>query len=105
MTHFFALLQVYRHGKLTEEVTDISHLWPDNSNELVAFLLGCSFSFDDALVRAGLPPRHLTEGLNVPMYSTSTKCADAGKFKGDLVVSMRPYKPDDIPEVIRITER
>ncbi|KAG5178460.1 hypothetical protein JKP88DRAFT_168875 [Tribonema minus] len=97
--------RVYRHGKLTEEVTDIKHLWPDNSNCLVGFLLGCSFSFDDALAKAGLPPRHLTEGLNVPMYRTNVKCAEAGAFRGELVVSMRPYRPEDVAEVVRITER
>src|SRR5690606_40947335 len=63
--------------------------------DLVAFLLGCSFTFEQALLANGIPVRHMEENCNVPMYRTSIPCVPAGRFKGPMVVSMRP-----IPEKI-----
>lgn len=94
--------RVYRDGRLMDEPTDVTHLWRD---DLVAFLLGCSFSFEAAMLRAGLPVRHLEEGRNVPMYRTSVRCAAAGRFAGPLVVSMRPLTPAQAEEAIAITSR
>jgi len=95
--------RVFRHGVLEpDEPTDVCHLWRD---DLVAFLLGCSFSFEHDLVAAGLTVRHLQLGRNVPMYRTNRPCEPAGKFAGPLVVSMRPYRPEQIDEVTRITAR
>src|SRR5512135_881780 len=79
--------RIFRDGKLAEEVTDAARFWRD---DLVAFLIGCSFSFEEALAAAGVPLRHLERGCNVPMYRTATACAPAGRFAGPLVVSMRP---------------
>jgi uncharacterized protein YcsI (UPF0317 family) len=79
--------RVWRYGELIEEPTDIRHEWRD---DLVAFLLGCSFTFEDALVQAGLPVRHIEQGRNVPMFRTNIACAPAGVFRGPMVVSMRP---------------
>lgn len=84
----------------SHEPTDIRGLWRD---DLVAFLLGCSFTFENALVQAGLRVRHIDQGRNVPMYRTSLACQPAGRFAGPLVVSMRPYRPDQVDAVARIT--
>jgi uncharacterized protein YcsI (UPF0317 family) len=92
--------RVYRHGVLTDEPAAIHHLWAGDS---VAFLLGCSFSAEAALLQAGITLRHLTLGKNVPMFRTNRQCAPAGVFHGPLVVSMRPIQEDDVAEVIRIT--
>ena len=86
--------RVYRDGVLTEEPTDIRHLWRD---DLVAFLLGCSFSFEGALLEAGVPVRHIEEGTNVPMYITNRPCVPAGRFAGPTVVSMRPIPNPLVP--------
>ena len=79
--------RVWRHGELVEEPTDIGRYWSD---DMVAFLIGCSFTFESALLAAGLPVRHIEEGRNVPMYRTFLDCRPAGRCHGKLVVSMRP---------------
>ncbi|ETV87656.1 hypothetical protein H257_01155 [Aphanomyces astaci] len=94
--------RVYKHGVLTEEVIDIKPYWRD---DLVTFLLGCSFSFEDALQNAGLSIRHQDEGKNVPMYQTNLPCDPAGVFSGNLVVSMRPFSPKDAILASVITAR
>jgi uncharacterized protein YcsI (UPF0317 family) len=91
---------VFRHGELVEELTDIKELWRD---DFVAFLIGCSFSFEAALLNAGIPVRHIEEDKNVPMYKTSIACASAGVFSGPLVVSMRPLLPSDAIRAVQIT--
>ncbi len=94
--------RVWRDGQLTEEPTDIMAHWRD---DLVAFVIGCSFSFEEALIADGLKIRHIEEGRNVPMYRTNVPCAPAGPFAGPLVVSMRPFKPADAIRAIQITTR
>ena len=94
--------RVWRHGELVEEPTDISHLWRD---DLVSFPLGCSFSFEDALVEDGIDVRHISCGCNVPMYRTNIATTPAGVFSGPLVVSMRPMTPADAIRAIQITSR
>lgn len=94
--------RVFRDGQLVDEPTNISHLWRD---DLVSFLLGCSFTFEWALAAAGLPVAHQEQGVNVPMYVTDRRCSPAGPFDGPLVVSMRPFPPDVIGQVIDITTR
>jgi uncharacterized protein YcsI (UPF0317 family) len=95
--------RVFRQGVLqSDEPTEVGGLWRDGS---VAFLLGCSFTFENALLAAGLPVRHIDEGRNVPMYRTSIDCQPAGRFAGPLVVSMRPYHPDQVAAVRQITGR
>jgi uncharacterized protein YcsI (UPF0317 family) len=79
--------RVYRQGELADEPRDVRALWRD---DMVSFLLGCSFSFEAAMLDAGLPVRHLERGCNVPMFRTSRMCAPAGRFAGPLVVTMRP---------------
>lgn len=82
--------RVWRDGQLAGEPTDIHEEWQD---DLVSFFVGCSFSFDDALSRAGLPVRHRDLGLNVPMYRSGLSAQSAGRLHGPLVVSMRPMPP------------
>jgi len=94
--------RVWRDGELVEEPTDISHLWRD---DLVGFAIGCSFSFEEALVEDGIEVRHMACGSNVPMYRTNIDCVPAGVFHGKLVVSMRPMKPADAIRAVQITSR
>jgi len=94
--------RVFRDGEFVEEITDIRHLWRD---DLVAFALGCSFSFEEALMQAGLPLRYVEQGKNVPMFLTSIDTVPAGPFHGKMVVSMRPFRPADAIRAIQITTR
>jgi uncharacterized protein YcsI (UPF0317 family) len=92
--------RVWRYGKLVEEPTDIRALWRD---DFVSFLIGCSFTFEGALLRAGLPVRHLELGRNVPMYRTNQPCVPGGRFQGPQVVSMRPYHPAAAIRAVEVT--
>ncbi len=94
--------RVWRDGQLSEEPTDIMAQWRD---DLVAFVIGCSFSFEEALIADGLKIRHIEEKRNVPMYRTNVACASAGPFAGPMVVSMRPFKPAEAIRAIQITTR
>jgi uncharacterized protein YcsI (UPF0317 family) len=94
--------RVWRNGTLVEEPTDISAHWRD---DLVAFVLGCSFSFEEALLSEDLAIRHIEQSCNVPMYRTNVPCKPAGPFAGPLVVSMRPFKPADAARAAKITAR
>jgi uncharacterized protein YcsI (UPF0317 family) len=94
--------RVFENGVLVDEPTDIRRWW---RSDLVSFLLGCSFSFEDAMRRAGLPLRHLEERRTVPMFRTSLECTPAGQFRGPLVVSMRPLTPSDAIRAAEITAR
>ena len=95
--------RVFREGIAEpDEPTDVADLWRD---DLVGFLLGCSFTFENALRNSGLRVRHIDQRCNVPMYRTSRACRPAGRFAGDLVVSMRPFRPEEIEQVIAITSR
>jgi uncharacterized protein YcsI (UPF0317 family) len=94
--------RVWRRGELVGEPFDLFHVWRD---DLVSFALGCSFSFEEALLEDGIELRHITCGSNVPMYRTNIPCAPAGPFAGPLVVSMRPLNPRDAIRAIQITSR
>ncbi len=94
--------RVWQDGQLVDEPTEISRYWQD---DFVSFLIGCSFTFEDALLRAGVPVRHIELQRNVPMYRTNIECVPAGIFRGPLVVSMRPMKPADAIRAVQITSR
>jgi uncharacterized protein YcsI (UPF0317 family) len=94
--------RVWRDGALVDEPTDILKWWRD---DLVTFAIGCSFSFEQALVEAGIELRHMTCDCTVPMYRTSVETTAAGPFHGPLVVSMRPMKPADAIRAIQVTTR
>jgi uncharacterized protein YcsI (UPF0317 family) len=94
--------RVWRDGELTGEPADVRDLWRE---DLVAFLIGCSFTFERALLAEGLPVRHAEEGVNVPMYRTVRECRAAGRFSGPLVVSMRPMTPEQAIRATQITSR
>ena len=94
--------RLYRHGVLDGERTDIRDLWRD---DFVTFVIGCSFTFERALIAGGIPLRHVTEGRNVAMYRTSVPTVPAGPFGGPLVVSMRPVRTEDAARAAEITGR
>lgn len=96
------LYRVWRMGELVEEISDIRALW---SADLVAFVLGCSFSFEQALLDSGIPLRHIERDHNVAMYRTNLPTRPAGGFAGPMVVSMRPMTPADAIRAIQITAR
>jgi len=86
------LYRIYEHGELTIETRNILDVWQD---DFVAFLLGCSFSFEEALLAEGIEIRNISEGKNVPMYKTNINNVPVNQFSGNMVVSMRPMKPAD----------
>ncbi|HBL10372.1 MAG TPA: putative hydro-lyase [Cyanobacteria bacterium UBA11162] len=94
--------RIFRQGQIVEETTDIRPFWRD---DLVAFLIGCSFSFENAMLNAGLPVRHIEEGKNVPMYKTTLKCIPSRTFSSPLVVSMRPLPVHHVVRAIEVTSR
>jgi uncharacterized protein YcsI (UPF0317 family) len=120
------LYNVYRDGVLSESLRDVEALWQD---DFVAFLIGCSFSFEEALIavrgwarrtatcsdvdghvctrllQAGLPVRHVDEKRNVPMYATNMATTPSGPFRGPMVVSMRPMTPKQAKQASAITSR
>ncbi|AYD64677.1 putative hydro-lyase [Achromobacter spanius] len=94
--------RVWKNGELVAEPTDVRDIWRD---DLVSFLIGCSFSFEEAMLDNGLPVRHIEQGCNVPMYRTNIPTHPAGAFSGPLVVSMRPLKAADAIRAIQVTSR
>jgi len=94
--------RVWENGEVVDEPTDIMAHWRD---DLVAFVLGCSFSFEEALMTEGLTLRHIEHKVRVPMYRTNIACGAAGPFAGPMVVSMRPFKPKDAIRAVQITTR
>ncbi len=93
---------IYEHGALKAEVTDLTTAW---RSDLVSFLLGCSFTFEAALLAAGVPVRHIEEERNVPMFISSIACVPAGVFRGPLVVTMRPIPAALVSRAVQITGR
>lgn len=94
--------RVWENGTLVEEPVDITRFW---RSDLVSFLVGCSFTFENALLASGVPVRHIEEGRNVPMYRTNIACREAGRFRGPMVVSMRPLTPAQAVTATRICSR
>ncbi|MBR7888832.1 putative hydro-lyase [Marinomonas sp. A79] len=102
MRHDVPEYYVYHNGEKVESRSDIEALWQD---DMVAFVLGCSFSFELALTQAGLTPRNIEEDVNVSMFETNIATVPAGRFFGNTVVTMRPYVPKDAIRAIQITTR
>lgn len=96
------LYRVYRDGELVEEVSDARSVWRE---DLVTFLIGCSFTFEHPLLEAGVPVRHMEMGRNVPMYRTSVRCRSAGPLAGPLVVSMRGIPGGQVADAVRVSSR
>lgn len=92
---------IFHDGKFSRSVSNINDYWADN---LVSIVLGCSFSFEDELMKAGLSIRNIDMGVNVSMYETNIKTAETKRFAGNMVVSMRPFKANQIDQVVNITE-
>jgi uncharacterized protein YcsI (UPF0317 family) len=96
------MYRIFKHGKFVKEVTDCTEFWPDDA---VAFLIGCSFSCDAALMNAGIKLRSIEQSKNVPMYKTNIKCKQVGSFTGNIVVSMKPIKALDVTKEVLITSK
>lgn len=94
--------RVWKNGELIAEPTQIREHWRD---DLVGFLIGCSFTFENLLLQASIPVRHIEQGVNVPMYRTSIECKRAGRFHGPMVVSMRPLTPEQTIKATTICAR
>ena len=94
--------RVFQNGDLVGEPEDISEIWTD---DLVSFLIGCSFTFEASLLDADIPLRHIDRGDNVPMYITSIRTTSAGAFSGPMVVSMRPIRRDKVVKAVQVTSR
>ena len=94
--------RVWRDGELVDEPSDITALWRD---DLVSFVIGCSFSFEQALMEAGLPLRHVEQGRNVAMFRTHVPTEAAGPFNGPLVVTMRPMRAAAVIRAVQVTSR
>ncbi len=94
--------RVWRDGELADEPADVAGLWRD---DLVSFLIGCSFSFETGLLEAGVPLRHVQQGRNVSMYRTDRRCRPAGRLSGPLVVSMRPVPGSLVPRAVQVSAR
>lgn len=96
------LYRIYRNGILESEERDVTRFW---TPELVTFLLGCSFTFESALLQSGISLRHIALGKNVAMYITSIETQPAGIFSGPMVVSMRPVRVSQIVKAVQVTSR
>jgi uncharacterized protein YcsI (UPF0317 family) len=94
--------RVWKNGELVDEPADVRKYWRD---DLVGFVIGCSFTYENALLQAGIPIRHIETGCNVPMYRTNIACQPAGRFHGPMVVSMRPLNSLQTIEATRICAR
>ncbi len=94
--------RVWRDGVLVDEVAEVASLW---RADLVSFVIGCSFSFEQALMDAGIELRHVSQKRNVAMYRSSLATTPAGRFSGPTVVSMRPLRAADAIRAVQITSR
>ena len=94
--------RVFKDGALTDEVDDINALWAD---DFVTVALGCSFTFENALARNGIPVRHMETGRNVPMYRSNIELMPAGPFAGKMVVTMRPIPAHQVDQAREISAR
>lgn len=92
--------RVWRDGEIVATVTDAREHW---RTDLVTFLIGCSFTFEAALAAAGVPVKHVSLGVNVPMFRTNRQCRPVGVFHGPLVVSMRPIPAALVDRAIEVT--
>lgn len=93
---------IYRNGKLEKTIPDATEYW---TKDMVGFLIGCSYSFEEALLKNGIEIRHMTLGTPVPMFRTTIHCKPYGRFHGDYVVSMRPMTPENAQKAKEITEQ
>lgn len=94
--------RVFKDGKLVDEPTDVRQYWTD---DLVTFVIGCSFSFEKPIIEEGIRLQHVARNTTVPMYRTNVDCVPAGRFRGKMVMSMRPFTPADAIRAVQITSR
>jgi len=94
--------RIYQKGKCVAQVENISEYW---RKDLVAFLIGCSYTFENALLNANIPLAHIRNGMGVPVYITNIQCKPAGVFSGPMVVSMRPIPQHLVVRAVQVTSR
>lgn len=94
--------RIFKDGELVDKVEDATEYWDE---DMVGFLIGCSFTFETALLDNGIKLAHIEQGRNVAMYRTNIDCVPAGKFSGPMVVSMRPIPANRVADAVRITSR
>lgn len=100
----FPRYRIWEYGQCVDEVNDATSIW-NNHPDMVTFLIGCSFSFESALLNAGIEVRHITDQRNVPMYLSNIPCASAGRISGNMVVSMRPIPATQVSQAVQITAK
>ena len=93
---------VFERGELVEEVEEITKYWRE---DLVSFLIGCSYTFEEALVKGGVPIRNYIKQKDPGIYISSIKCRPAGIFSGPMIVTMRPIAPHQVSRAVQITSR
>ena len=98
------LYRIWRDGVLAEVTADATSAWAER-DDMVSFLIGCSFTFETPMVEAGIEIRHMTDNCNVPMYLTNRRCHPAGRLKGNMVVSMRPIPASRVADAVTISSR
>lgn len=101
ITREIPLYRVYEKGILKSECVSVDNLW---ETDMTAFLIGCSLTFEEALVKAGIRLRHYEENKRVPMYDTSIRCRETRRLRGNYVVSMRPVKRELVDLAVSVTE-
>lgn len=93
---------IYEAGVLSSSTKDISELWQE---DFVTFAIGCSFTFEAALIAAGYRLKHVEANLTVPMFRTNLMTQEAGRFHGPMVVSMRAFPRHQMEDVVAVTEK
>ncbi len=94
--------KVFKNGELVDHVSHITDLWQE---DFVTFILGCSFSFEEALMAEGIPVRHIEKNKTVPMYRTNIQTVEAGPFSGEIVATLRPLSVENAIRAVEITSR
>ena len=94
--------RIFKDGVLADKVDDATPFW---QKDMVAFLIGCSFTFETALLDNGIKLEHIEQNRNVAMYRTNIPTVPAGVFSGPMVVSMRPIPANRVADAVRITSR
>ncbi len=63
--------RVFRRGEMVDEVTDITSYW---RNDFVGFLIGCSLTFEVAILANEVPLRQIEERRGPTIFKTNVPC-------------------------------
>ncbi|XP_031967377.1 D-glutamate cyclase, mitochondrial isoform X3 [Corvus moneduloides] len=92
----------YEHGACTGSLKSLKE-YSEQLKDMVTFYLGCSFSFEKAVQKAGIPIRNVEQKCNVSMYKTSVPCYSVSMFHCNLVVTMRPIPESKLEAAVLAT--